>query len=125
LLDAHGARPVRLALGEDGHLRASHEGQWMDAGVYDVGHWHTIELEIPPNPSADRCAVTVDGKSPLARPAIFTDPAATVERLSFRTGAFRDRGTGGIDLPGADEKVPAASFLIDDVTITPVPAGSK
>jgi hypothetical protein len=125
LFDAHGARPVRLALGEDGHLRACHEGQWMDAGVYQAGHWQTIELEIPANPSADHYAVTVDGKSPLARPAIFTDPAATVERLSFRTGVFRDRGMGGIDLPGADEKVPATSFLIDDVTITPATANSK
>ena len=125
LLDAHGARPVRLALGEDGHLWACHEGQWMDAGAYTAGEWHRFELEIPANPDADRCAVVVDNRSPLARPAIFTDPAATVERLSFRTGEYRDRGSGGRDLPGADDKVPAASFLIDDVVITPVSAVAK
>ena len=125
LLDAHGARPVRLAFGEDGHIRACHEGQWMDAGTYVAGRWQTFVMEIPTSLSADRCAVTIDGRSPLARPAIFTDPAESVERLSFRTGAFRDRGMGGIDLPGADEKVPAASFLIDDVTITPEAANSK
>jgi len=125
LLEAHGARPVRLALGEDGHVWACHEGQWMDAGAYTAGQWHTFELEIPASAAADRCALTLDGQSPLARPAVFTDPAATVERLSFRTGAFRDRGFGGRDLPGADEKVPVASFLIDDVAITPVAAPAK
>lgn len=121
LLDAAGARPVRLVVGEDGKLWACHEGQWMDAGVYTAGRWHKFELEIPANPTADRCAVLVDGKSPLPRPAFFTDPVATVERLSFRTGVHRDRGFGGRDLPGADSKVPAAVFLIDDVAITPVP----
>jgi hypothetical protein len=125
LLDAAGLRPVRLALGEDGHVWACHEGQWMDAGLYAAGQWHQFELEIPRGPNADRCAVTVDGKSPLPRPAFFTDPVATVERLSFRTGAFRDRGFGGRDLPGADQKVPAASYLIDDVVITPLPLEGK
>jgi BNR repeat-like domain len=125
LLDAHGARPVRLALGEDGHVWACHEGQWMDAGPYAADTWHTFELEIPASPTADRCALTLDGKSPLTRPAVFTDPAASVERLSFRTGAYRDRGFGGRDLPGADDKAPAASFLIDDVAITPLAASVK
>ncbi|HEU5080750.1 MAG TPA: exo-alpha-sialidase [Opitutaceae bacterium] len=120
LLDAHGARPVRLALGEDGHVWACHEGQWFDAGTYTSGAWHRFELEIPPSEKADRCALMIDGKSPLARPAIFTDPVTTVERLSFRTGPYRYRGYGGRDLPGADEKVPAASFLIDDVGIVPM-----
>jgi hypothetical protein len=120
LLDAAGARPVRLALGEDGRIWACHEGQWMDAGPYQSNQWLTFELEIPRDPNADRCAVLIDGKSPLPRPAFFTDPVATVERLSFRTGAWRDRGFGGRDLPGADTKTPLASFLVDDVVITPV-----
>lgn len=121
LLDAAGLRPVRLAFAEDGHLWACHESQWWDAGAYTAGQWHRFELEIPREATADRCALTVDGKSPLTRPAIFSDPVATVERLSFRTGAYRDRGMGGRDLPGADQKAPAASFLIDDVVITPIP----
>ena len=121
LLDATGLRPVRLAFGEDGHLWACHEAQWLDAGPYAAGRWLQFDLEIPASPDADRCAVLVDGKSPLPRPAFFTDPVKTVERLSFRTGPHRERGFGGRDLPGADTRVPAASFLIDDVTITPVP----
>ena len=118
LLDAKGARPVRLAFGEDGKLWACHEAQWLDAGTYTAGQWHQFELEIPADSEADRCAVLVNGKSPLPRPAFFTDPVKTVERLSFRTGPHRERGYGGSDLPGADTKTPFASFLIDDVIIT-------
>ncbi|WP_438482570.1 hypothetical protein [Oleiharenicola lentus] len=120
LLDARGARPVRLALAEDGHLWACHEGQWFDGGVYAEKQWQTFSLEIPVNPSDDRCTLLVDGNTPLARPMFFTDPMTTVERLSFRTGEFRERGYGGRDLPGADKKSPTAVFLIDDVTITPL-----
>ncbi|HYC70368.1 MAG TPA: exo-alpha-sialidase [Opitutaceae bacterium] len=120
LEDGSGLRPVRLAFGEDGRLWACHEAQWMDAGAYTPGRWHRFELEIPANPEADRCAVTVDGKSPLPRPAFFTDPVRTVERLSFRTGPHRPRGYGGRDLPGADHKTAAAEFLVDNVSVTPV-----
>jgi hypothetical protein len=119
LQTANGGRPVRLALSEDGHLWACHEGQWMDAGTYATGQWIAFGLEIQNSPRSDNAALLIDGKKVLARAAIFTEPAATVERLSFRTGAFRDRGYGGRDLPGADTKVPAASFLVDDVSIEP------
>ena len=121
LLDGAGLRPVRLAFEENGRLRVCHEAQWLDAGPYPAGRWQSFELEIPANPEADRCAILVDGKSPLPRPAFFTDPVKTVERLSFRTGPYRQRGYGGRDLPGADRKATPASFLIDDVGITPLP----
>lgn len=119
LQTAAGARTVRLAFGEDGHLWACHEGQWMDAGAYASGKWITVQLEIPRNPRSDTADLTVDGRKPLARAAVFTEPAATIERLSFRTGAYRDHGYGGRDLPGADVKAPAAMFRVDDVVITP------
>jgi len=121
LLDAKGSRPVRLAFLPGGRLEACHEGQWLDAGTYTAGQWHRFELEIPAAVNADRCVVLIDGASPLPRPAFFTDPVETVERLSFRTGEYRDRGYGGRDLPGADVRAPAAVFLIDDVTIEPQP----
>jgi len=121
LLDGKGVRPVRLALREDGHLWICHEAQWLDTGLYSSGRWQTFELEIPPSPDADRCAVLIDDQSPLPRPAFFTDPVKSVERISFRTGEYRERGYGGHDLPHADEKSALTSFLIDDVVITPLP----
>lgn len=121
LVDARGLRPVRLAFEENGRLRACHEGQWLDAGPYVANRWQEFTLEIPSAPDADRCALLVDGQSPLSRPAFFTDPVNTVERLSFRTGPYRERGYGGRDLPAADRKSPPATFLVDDVVITPLP----
>lgn len=120
LLDGAGLRPVRLAFEENGRLRACHEAQWLDAGAYEAGRWHEITFEIPAAADADRCAISVDGRAALPRPAFFTDPTSAVERLSFRTGAYRKRGYGGRDLPGTDAKSPAAVFLIDDVNITPL-----
>lgn len=120
LLTAKGLRPLRIAFEPDGHLRACHEGQWQDAGTYAVGKWITIELDIPAATKDDRCEFKVDGKTVFKRPLVFTDPANSVERLSFRTGSFRSRGEGGRNLPGADERVKAAVFLVDEVSITPV-----
>jgi hypothetical protein len=120
LLDAHGARPVQLAFAEDGHLWARHEGIWNDAGPYAADHWIAVALEISKKPTSDTAELRVDGKAVLARAMVFTDPVKTMERLSFRTGLFRNRGAAGKDLPGADVKSPAAVFQIDDVVITPV-----
>jgi hypothetical protein len=120
LLDARGARPVQLAFAEDGHLWARHEGIWNDAGPYSAGQWITVALEIKPAVTSDTAELRIDGKPVLSRALVFTDPVASVERLSFRTGVFRNRGLAGKELPGADTKVPAATFLVDDVVITPV-----
>jgi hypothetical protein len=40
-----------------------------------------------------------------------------VERVVFRTGPDRQRGDGGHEIPGADEKSPLRAYLIDDVSI--------
>ncbi len=119
LLNGHGARPVRMALAEDGHFWVCHEGVWTDGGAYAANRWVAYTLEIPRQVTADRVAVRVDGKDPLPRDAVFTEPATSVERLSFRTGLYRREGFGGKELPGADEKSPASVFLVDDVVIMP------
>jgi hypothetical protein len=117
--DGHGLRPVRLALAEDGHFWACHEGIWTDGGPYQADRWLAFSLEIPRQLTGDRVDVRLDGKSVLPRPANFTEAVTSVERLSFRTGAYRAEPVAGQDLPGADRKVPAVVFQIDDVVITP------
>ena len=120
LLDAHGARPVQLAFAEDGHLWARHEGIWNDTGPYAAGEWIAVTLDLKPAASSDTAELRVNGQPVLTRAMVFTDPVNSVERVSFRTGHFRNRGSAGRELPGADFKAPLASFLIDDVVITPV-----
>lgn len=121
LASANGSRPFLIALGEDGHLWANHEGVWSDNGPYTAGQWIGFELSASAKPTADRIALKINGKP--AKPGEIgpAEATATVERLSFRTGTFRYRGEGkGYDLPNADTKVAAASFLVDDVNIEPV-----
>ena len=120
LLDAQGARPVQIAFAEDGHLWARHEGIWQDAGPYPVDQWLNLSLEIKPSATADTAELRINGKPVLSRALVFNEPVRTVERVSFRTGAYRNRGLAGKELVGADQKVPVAVFLIDDVVATPV-----
>ncbi len=121
LLDSKGARPVQLAFAEDGHLWARHEGIWQDAGPYPVNQWLNLSLEIKPSAIADTAELRINGKTVVSRPLVFNEPVSTVERISFRTGSYRNRGLAGKELAGADQKAPLAIFLIDDVIATPVP----
>lgn len=120
LADRRGNRPFLFALGEDGHLWACHEGVWTDNGAYTAGQWISFQYEASPKATSDRGDLIINGKPSVPRSIGPVEAAATVERLSFRTGPQRRQPTGGRDLPNADQKAPAAVFLVDDVVITPV-----
>jgi hypothetical protein len=57
--------------------------------------------------------------------AAFAEAAETVERLSFRTGPYRNEPTRQLDrydpslkdLPGADDPVKEAQYFIDQVSV--------
>ncbi|MBX3735056.1 MAG: exo-alpha-sialidase [Candidatus Didemnitutus sp.] len=120
LTDARGNRQLFLALGEDGRVWVSHEGVWTDNGAYRVGEWLAFVYDASPKSTSDRGDLFLNGQSATPRAIGPTEATTTVERLTFRTGPARPRPFGGRDLAGADEKTPATSFLIDDVTLTPV-----
>jgi hypothetical protein len=120
LADRRGERPYVLAFGEDGRLWANHEGVWTDNGAYAADRWYAFGLELPINPTSDRLTVRIDGREGAPRAIGPHEATSTIERLSFRTGAYRERGIGaGRDLPGADTPSPTAIFLVDDVAIEP------
>lgn len=122
LTDTRGNRQLFLALGEDGRVWVSHEGVWTDNGAYRAGEWLAFAYDASPKSTSDRGELFLNGQPATPRAIGPTEATTSVERLSFRTGAARPRPFGGRDLPGADEKTPAVSFLIDDVAITPVSA---
>ena len=97
----------------------------MDNGPYAASEWISFNYEISAKPNADRGALLINGHPSQPREIGPVEAAPTVERLSFRTGEQRRQSFGGHDLPGADEKMPAAVFLIDDVVITPVSPSAK
>ncbi|MCC5804690.1 MAG: hypothetical protein JJU00_00050 [Opitutales bacterium] len=113
-----GLRPVQIALTEEGRVIARHEGMWKPAGTYEAGRWIDFELDVNPGGNTERFQLRVDGEEVLYRIAYVTDYPSTVERLTFRTGEYRRRpASGPDDMPGADDKTPLKTFLIDDVSI--------
>ncbi len=117
VLDARGLRPVQVAFTEQGKVEARHEGIWKPAGSYSADEWIHVEIDVNPRNDVDRFQFRINGEEVLFRAAYFTDLAPTVERLVFRTGSYRQRGSGGHELPDADEKAERAVFWIDDVSI--------
>ncbi|MDQ8197696.1 hypothetical protein QEH56_06020 [Pelagicoccus enzymogenes] len=117
--NAEGLRPVQIAFTENGTVEARHEGIWKPAGTYEAGKWIDIEIDVNPENNTERFQFRINGEEVLYRIAYFSDLARTAERLTFRTGEYRRRGSGGHEIPGADLKVKKSTFLIDDVSIEP------
>ena len=106
--DRHGACAVSLSF---------HHGQITMAGKpcgdYKVGQWRTVSIGI------DGDGLKVNGVALAPLHAV-----KGVERLSFRTGRYRelpDRNTPNQEpappLPGCDKKVAPSRYLIDNVSI--------
>ena len=120
ILDQGGHRPVRVILGEDGHVQVADGNKMVDAGAYKANAWYRVGIAV--NATEGKYDLSLDGKL-LVRQAAFAEPASTVERLSFRTGAFRtepvretDRYAGG-DLPNPGEPSLPTVYYIDEVII--------
>jgi hypothetical protein len=122
LLDRFGNRPVRLRMDNAGNLRAMDGHAWRGIGHYAPEQWITVGMTVATQPER-YFQVTVDGEVVLERAAL-TEDVYSVERLSFRTGDYREhpfRTTENQDpaspLPGADDPVPAAVFYVDEVQV--------
>ena len=121
VLDGAGHRPVRVALGDDGRVRASDGVGQVDAGPFLAGRWYRAEFSI--NAATGQYDLAWDGRV-VVRQAAFAEAANTVERLSFCTGAFRTEPTRqtnryGVlaDLPNPDDAVAPATFYVDEIVI--------
>ena len=121
VLDHSGHRPVRIAFGEDGHIRASDGASSVDAGPYAADAWYDLAIAV--NAADGKYDLSVNGKA-AASGASFAEPAASVNRIAFRTGAFRteptrktSRDIDGRDVVNPGEPVALATYNIDDVNI--------
>lgn len=97
----------------------------VERASIETGRWHRVELEL--DSAKGRYSVSIDGK-PIHTNLNLEHPGA-IERLVFRTGPWRmdvrqlimdkaEPGAPGVydgDLPGADAKVAAGIYLIDDL----------
>jgi hypothetical protein len=120
LLDRFGNRPVRLRFDEDGRIKAMDGSAWKDLRGYDKDAWYEVGLGVEAG-AEGRFGVSVDGAEVL-KDAALAEAVRSVERVCFRTGAFREEPTresdtelAGPPLKGADEPVAAMFWNVRDV----------
>ncbi|MBL7649916.1 MAG: hypothetical protein JNK74_27390 [Candidatus Hydrogenedentes bacterium] len=120
--DRYGNRPVRLRFGSDGALQYTQGSEQVGILAYTPGRWYNIELEIDATPYGS-FTLKVDGNV-VAENAPLAEAVKSVERISFRTGEFRNlpaRQTVNekprSPLVGADDAVEEAVFGVDDVVL--------
>jgi hypothetical protein len=119
-----GDRPVRLIFAADGKIRIQNGGDLSALAQYEPGKWYEIGLKV--DTRRQNFDVVLDGK-PVAASARFAEYAKSVERLSFRTGPYRNEPTIRTSAektpdrtsPNPDVPEPNAVYHIDDVEITP------
>lgn len=126
ITDRYGNRPVRISFDANGGIRANNGSLVKKAGSYTAGNWYSFRIKVNAtlNGSFD---LYINGREILSG-AQLAEAVTSVERISFRTGAYRDlpnRTTPNErpepPLPGADQKVPKAVFYVDDVKISAIP----
>ena len=125
LTDRYGNRPVRLRFDKNGTIIATDGSQEKILQTYQPEQWYEVALTV--NASVyGHYSVSVNGTTRLTK-ASLAEAVKSVERLSIRTGPYRDlpnRKTPNEDpappLEGADDPVATATFYIDDVRIEAV-----
>jgi hypothetical protein len=120
LVDRFGNRPVRLRFDSDGRIKAQDGAKTVELQAYEPEKWYAIEIRVDATPHG-HYSVAVDGRT-LLENAQLAEAVKSVERLSFRTGPYRDQPTRQTvnetphaPLPGADDPVPAAVYNFQDV----------
>ena len=110
---------VRIRFDEDGHIKAENGNKEVVLGSYQPDIWYEIKIMVDAKiyGSYD---ISIDGKQ-LLKEAKLAEAVKSVERVSFRTGTYRNlpnRNTPNQEpadpLKGADEPVVDIKFFIDD-----------
>lgn len=113
LLSAKSKRPVRIVLADDGWIKAVDGTRTVKVIKYSKNTWLSFAIQV--DALAGKFSLVINGKNILDN-AAFAEQAASVERLSFRTGRFRAPSRNArTDKPNADDPVKPAVFNIDDV----------
>ncbi len=120
ITDQFGNRPVRIAFNPEGKILACEGSTMKTVGDYQSGHGYHMLLMVDATPGGKYSLLINDHQ--VLQDAPLAVSVKSVERISLRTGPYRDlpnRNTPNQEeappLPGADEKVEKAIFLVDDV----------
>jgi len=120
VMDRYGNRPVRLCFADDGLIKATAGSALVVLQPYRPDTWYKLDLTIEASPFG-HFGVSIDGRQVL-REAALAEGVLSVERLSFRTGPYRDQPRRETEnqqphdpLPGADEPAPLATYHVREV----------
>jgi hypothetical protein len=121
LTDRYGSRPVRVVFAPDGWISAVNGGTAVRLRQFRPGTAYALEITL------DSCAsfsVAIDGQ-PVLKKAALAEAVLSVERISLRTGPYRNQPERKLDrydprlkdLPGADVPVAEAVFGVREVAV--------
>jgi hypothetical protein len=124
--DQYGNRPVRIRFNEQGNILATDGSTEKIVAPYQKNKWYQIEVQAQTGIKGEY-SLLIDGK-PVLSHAQMAVTVKTVERLSLRTGPYRDlpgrltpNETNDPPLAGADEYAKPTVFYIDEVRINKLP----
>jgi hypothetical protein len=117
VLGRKGERPVRIELTEDGKIKAANGAKVIELSSYKAGAWLSFEIKV--DASKGEYSVSVNGKEALKN-AAFAEKVDSVERLSFRTGKYRQHGlkTRQLKTKVIDKPVAETQYYVNNVVIT-------
>ncbi|MGR3810290.1 hypothetical protein [Jiulongibacter sp. NS-SX5] len=123
IADQFGNRPVQLIFDLDGQIKAKDGNSLISLRPYQKGVWYTLNIEENTE-GLGSYSVLVNGEK-IGNDLSAAVAIKTVERISFRTGTYRDlpnrttpNETNDPPLPGADEKQKESVYLIDNVSVS-------
>jgi hypothetical protein len=119
ITDQYGNRPVRISFENQGIISAMNGSTKTTIGAFQTNSWYSVKIHVNANPYGSY-SVWIDDKQ-VASDFKLAEAVKSVERISFRTGYYRNlpnRKTPneepGPPLPGADEPVAESAMLLDD-----------
>lgn len=120
--DQYGNRPVRINFNPDKKLTITNGSKIKELMQYQSKQWYNFRIVVNASLKGNY-DLYIDGK-PVAAKVTLAEAVKSIERISFRTGAYRDTPTRNTPneipeppLPRADEKVDKAVFYVDDVKV--------
>lgn len=120
--DQFGNRPVRINFNSKGEIIAENGSNMQVLKKYEPNKWYEFKLTVNATLKGT-FDLQINGEKLLTKVPL-AEAVKSVERISFRTGAYRNLPTRTTPnetpeppLPGADEKVTKAVFYVDDVIV--------
>jgi len=110
-------------LNNKGMIMMNDGGKEKAVKSYTAQKWYDFHITVKATLNGGSYDAWVNGEHVITK-APLAEAVRSVERISFRTGSYRDlpsrttpNETPAPPLPGADERVEKAVFYIDDVQL--------